>query len=180
VSAELRRLVDEADIRRVHLRYCRAVDRMDWDLLRSCYHPGAVDDHGSFRGGVEEFVDWLAGLLPLLVSTSHFVGNQLVEVDGDRAWMESYTRAYHRIAASGTSPACDYVLNLRYVDHLERRAGRWGIVERVLVQDTERTDPVRGGGVPAEGGQVGTRDRTDPSYRWGSGREGDRAGGTAT
>ncbi|MCO1655530.1 nuclear transport factor 2 family protein [Pseudonocardia humida] len=163
---ELRHLVDEAAIKRVHVRYCRAVDRMDWDLLRSCYHPGAVDDHGSFRGGVEEFVGRLAELLPLLASTTHFIGNQLVEIDGDRAWMESYTRAYHRIPASAGAPAGDYVLNLRYVDRLERRGGEWRIVDRVVVHDSERTDPVAGGrdGV-AEGWQVGARDRTDPSYR---------------
>jgi hypothetical protein len=168
VRDELRHLVDEAAIKRVHIRYCRAVDRMDWDLLRSCYHPGAVDDHGSFKGGVEEFVAWLADLLPLLASTTHFTANQLVEIDGDRAWMESYTRAYHRIAATASAPASDYVINLRYVDRLEKRGGEWRIVDRVLVHDSERTDPVEGRDGPlAEGWQAGTRDRTDLSYRHG-------------
>ncbi|WP_214401761.1 nuclear transport factor 2 family protein [Pseudonocardia lacus] len=162
----LRRLLDEAAIKEVHLRYCRAVDRMDWDLLRSCYHPEAVDDHGSFVGGVEEFVAWLARMLPLLASTTHFTANQLVEVDGDRAWMESYTRAYHRIAATAEAPAADYVLNLRYVDQLERRDGRWRVLERVVVHDSERFDPVAGAPVePGANGRPGARDRTDPSYR---------------
>ena len=31
----LQRLLDEAAIKKVHLRYCRAVDRRDWELLRS-------------------------------------------------------------------------------------------------------------------------------------------------
>jgi hypothetical protein len=164
VTDELQHLVDEAAVKRVHLRYCRAVDRMDWDLLRSCYHPEAVDDHGSFRGGVEEFVAWLGEVLPLLASTTHFTANQLVEIDGDRAWMESYTRAYHRIAATPDSPARDYTTNMRYVDRLEKRQGEWRILDRVLVHDSERTDPVRGGGPLVPGGRVGTRDRTDPSY----------------
>jgi hypothetical protein len=166
VTDGLQHLVDEAAIKRVHIRYCRAVDRMDWDLLRSCYHPGAVDDHGSFRGGVEEFIGWLAGQLPHLVSTMHFTGNQLVEIDGDRAWMESYTRAYHRIPATAGAPAADLVLNVRYVDRLEKRDGEWRIVDRVLVHDSERFDPVQG--LAAEFGAdqaAGTRDRTDPSYR---------------
>ena len=45
-AAALQMLIDEAAIKKVHLRYCRGIDRMDWDLIRSCYHPDAIDDHG--------------------------------------------------------------------------------------------------------------------------------------
>ena len=45
MEAKLQQLLDEAEIRRVHIRYCRGIDRMDWDLVRSCYHPDAIDQH---------------------------------------------------------------------------------------------------------------------------------------
>ncbi|MEI6002085.1 hypothetical protein H3V53_34635 [Paraburkholderia bengalensis] len=32
-------------------RYCRGIDRIDWDLVRTCYHPDAFDEHGSSGGG---------------------------------------------------------------------------------------------------------------------------------
>ena len=32
MEPKLQQLLDEAEIRRVHIRYCRGVDRMDWDL----------------------------------------------------------------------------------------------------------------------------------------------------
>jgi len=35
-------LVDERDIRNVLTRYCRGIDRIDMELVRSCYHPDAV------------------------------------------------------------------------------------------------------------------------------------------
>ena len=42
----LQRLIDEDAIRKVHLRYCRAIDRRDFELLRACSHPDGIDDHG--------------------------------------------------------------------------------------------------------------------------------------
>jgi hypothetical protein len=47
---DLQVLVAEAEIGRVIARYCRAIDRMDEGLLRSCYHPGATDEHGVVPG----------------------------------------------------------------------------------------------------------------------------------
>ena len=73
----------------------------------------------------------------------HFVGNQLVEVDGDVAHAESYCVAYHRRAATGsTRPAYDLIIGLRYGDRLERRDGEWRIADRVCAFDWSRTDDV--------------------------------------
>lgn len=41
-------------------RYCRGIDRLDWDLVRSCYHDDAFDDHSIFRGSPDEFVAFFA------------------------------------------------------------------------------------------------------------------------
>ncbi|WP_221890845.1 nuclear transport factor 2 family protein [Microbispora sp. KK1-11] len=34
---------DQQEIHEVVLRYCRGVDRLDMDLVRSAYHPDAID-----------------------------------------------------------------------------------------------------------------------------------------
>jgi len=60
MDPKLQNLVDEAEIRQVHIRYCRGIDRMDWALVRSCYHPDAIDRHGAYEGGVEGFIEWAA------------------------------------------------------------------------------------------------------------------------
>ena len=164
-SAAVQRVVDAAAVRDVHLRYCRGIDRLDWDLVRSAYHPDATDNHGPYKGDVDGFIEFLSDLLPTAYeSTTHFVGQQLVDVDGDVAWHEAYCRAKHHTKQTDDAPASDWILNLRYVDRMERRAGEWRIAERVVVVDSARTDPVIGD--PALGTEwvQGTRDRTDPSY----------------
>ncbi len=49
-EAALRLMLDKQEIHEVMMRYCRAIDRMDEELLRSVYHPDAIDNHGLFNG----------------------------------------------------------------------------------------------------------------------------------
>lgn len=156
-------LLAEAEIRKVHLRYCRGVDRMDWDLVRTCYHPDATDDHGSYSGGIDGFIDWLAAGQPRFEMTSHFTGNQLVEVSGDAAWAEHYAIVTHRCTATADTPAADLVVHVRYVDRMERRDGEWRIARRVAIADADRVDPVGPSwmSVPTAPSR---RDRLDASY----------------
>lgn len=157
-------LLDQQAVRDVLIRYTRGIDRMDSELVRSCYHPDAHDDHGAFRGGREEFVAWYQEALAFFERTMHFVGNQLVEVDGDVAQAESYCVAYHRRAATADEPASDLVIGLRYCDRLERRDGEWRIANRVCAMDWSRIDPVPASWEFPPEAVRGLRDRTDPAY----------------
>ena len=122
----LDRLVAEAEIRRVVARYCRGIDRMDLDLVRSCYHHDARDEHGSFSGPVDEYIEWVAGLLSKYDATMHFIGNQLVEFDdSDTAWVETYGMSVHRTRSG--APQLNLTTGFRFVDRFERRAGEWRI-----------------------------------------------------
>ena len=159
----LQRLVDEADIKKVHLRYCRGVDRLDWDLVRSCYHSDAIDDHGEYAGGVEGFIEYCRQGTRNFSSTTHFTGNQLVEVDGDTAWAEHYARAYHRVPPGPDGQCKDFAILCRYVDRMERRDGEWRIARRVVVIDGDRVDPVDETWVP-QSAINSRRDGEDPSY----------------
>ena len=42
-------LLDREAIREAMGRYCRGIDRLDVDLIRSAYHEDAFDDHGPFK-----------------------------------------------------------------------------------------------------------------------------------
>jgi hypothetical protein len=46
---------DRAAIENVLGLYCRAIDRLDVELLRSVYHPDAIDDHGAMCMNAQEF-----------------------------------------------------------------------------------------------------------------------------
>jgi hypothetical protein len=156
-------VVAEAAIRSVQISYCRAIDRMDFDLLRTCFHPDATADYGFFSGGMDEFIAMAKTSLKNFTTTTHFTGNQLVEVNGDSAWAEHYTVATHRCPADENGPVRDFVTIIRYADRMERREGDWRIAKRVLILDSWRIDPVAElGSAPKV--QPGRRDRGDPSY----------------
>ena len=162
-AEELERLVAEAEIRRVIARYCRGVDRMDLELVRSCYHPDAHDEHGSFSGTVDEYLEWVGALLAKYDATMHFVGNQLVEFDGaDAAWVETYGISVHRGPAD--RPHLNLSTGFRFVDRFERRAGEWRIADRVAVADWSlRHGPDDWWPLPDEH-RRGRRDVDDPVF----------------
>lgn len=159
----LQLFLDKEAIKEVHIRYCRGIDRMDLELVRSCYHPDAIDDHGEFVGGPDAFIDYCRAGIPTFEHTAHFTGNQYVEVEGDTAWAEHYARCYHRIAATPERPAYDQLANARYVDRFERRDGEWKILKRTIIVDTCSSMELGEQWSPPELLR-GRRDRSDPSY----------------
>lgn len=163
--ADLDDLLAERDIRQVLARYCRGIDRHDLALVRSCYHDGAVDEHGSFTGDADEYVAWVGGLLGRYAMTMHVLANTSIELAADVALVESYGLSFHR---SGPDGADDARLNLttgfRFVDRFERRAGEWRIARRVAVTEWSRVDD-EAGRWPVPGSlRHGTRDATDPVW----------------
>lgn len=156
-------LLAEAEIRDVHIRYCRANDRRDEELMRSCFHPDAVIElHKELS--VDEFLAMGRAILGQYTVTWHNTGNQLVEVKGDAAWAEHYTISSHRIAADDKGPMRDWIAHGRYIDRMERRDGEWRIARRKMVVDYTRMDPVPPGDPAGVGTGGGARDRSDPSY----------------
>ena len=155
-------LLAESEIKDVHLRFCRANDRRDQELMRSCFHADAeIELHETLN--VEAFLALGRAVLGRYTVTWHKASNQLVEVDGDAAWAEHYTTSTHRIAADETGPERDFVAFGRYVDRMERRNGEWRIARRKMILDFIRTDPVPPS-PPGFGTGGGARDRSDPSY----------------
>jgi len=161
--SELRRLVDAEAIRDVVRRYCRGIDRMDLALVRSCYHPDAVDDHGTFVGSVDEYLAWVERLLARYDATFHLVANQLVEVDGDVARCETYGVAHHR--SSDPDPKLNLTIGFRFLDRFERRdATGWRIARRVATTEwVQQVTAAQTWPIP-EDITVGRRGPDDPLY----------------
>jgi len=157
-------LLAQSEILDVQMRYCRAADRVDFDLFRTCFHPDAQLVFSFFSGGVDEFIAMAAGSLSGFVATTHATTNHLVTVDGDRATPEFCALATHRIAANERGPERDYITAIRYLDRMERRDGEWRISRRQCILDWARTDPVPEYCEGAKTGE-GRRDREDPSYQ---------------
>ena len=123
----MQELVDRQAIIDVVLRYCRGIDRLDLELVRDCYHPDATDEHGTFTGTRDEYVDWVAGVLTRFTGTMHVVANQLVELDGDDARAARRTASRTTGAIRPTTTRRNFTTGFRYVDRFARRDGEWRI-----------------------------------------------------
>ncbi|MCH9674821.1 MAG: nuclear transport factor 2 family protein [Gammaproteobacteria bacterium] len=160
MSMTVETLLAKQEIADVIYRYARGIDRLDLDTVRDCYHPDAYDDHGEMKGTVDEFIAAVESFLPKFAVTQHFMGNMLVEVDGDVARAETYAVAYHRKELADGSGKDD-VFGIRYVDRFERRAGEWKIAHRVVATEWRRVDPVPKGKIRGGIGVWGSRDGND-------------------
>ena len=108
-------LVDLESIRDVARRYCRGVDRLDIEEMKSAYWSDATDDHGTFVGNAWEFAEHcMVGHLRWR-STAHCIFNHTItlETDGRHARGEIY--------------------NVSYL--YQKRVGEWRILERVCVHE---------------------------------------------
>lgn len=161
-EASVHRLVDRRAIHDVVLKYCRGIDRMDRELVAECFHPDAYDEHGSFEGGVEEFLEWVWPLLAKYRTTMHLAANHLCDVEGDVAVAETYGVAIHR--SDDPAPHRNLDVGFRYIDRFERRGGDWRIARRVATTEwAETSDSSRRWDTP-ENMRVGVRNRSDSVF----------------
>jgi hypothetical protein len=164
LKARLQVLADREEIRDVVLRYCRGVDRGDWEMVRGCYHDDAFDHHGGFRGTPDDFVAHVSESLPRRFErTMHFAGQSLIDLDGDVAHVETYAIGYHRWTPLDGEAPRDMSVGARLYDRLERRDGVWRVSDRKLIYDWTRIDDVAGEHVPPEA-LVGARGADDPTW----------------
>lgn len=175
------RVADRLQIQHVMAKWCRAVDRLDYDGIRAVFHPDAIDTHGAYNGGVDGLVDWIRNRHSNIPFSMHAVSNMLIEFAGpDLALVETYVRTTQRYPADarekldqlagGKAGAREGGMDLmtcsRYVDRFERRQGEWRIAARTLVADWKQFVPV-----PAElpkpppGWETGRRDQEDFVFR---------------
>jgi hypothetical protein len=156
-------VTDEQAVSRVISTVARAIDRLDFELLESCYHPDAADErHGRVRP-IAEFLEWVRPILRGMQSTMHALSTQLIDVDGDVAHAETYCTARHVAAAEDGSTRVWFAY-VRYVDRLERRDGVWRIQRRVCAYEPGTLNPNTLEPVAADV-LGGVRGREDPSYR---------------
>jgi 3-phenylpropionate/cinnamic acid dioxygenase small subunit len=153
--------LDEAAVKEVQMRYCRACDRRDFEALRACFHPDATADYGEGVWNLDQYMAHATSMSANFIATTHNTGNQLVELDGDAAWAEHYIIANHRWPLDENGDTRDLTAAVRYIDRMERRDGEWRIARRMMVLDWHRVDPIAGANVS---GVRGRRDRSDPSY----------------
>jgi SnoaL-like domain len=128
---ELQRLIDESAIRHLLAQYPRALDRQDHELLASLFHPDAIDEHGPYNGPAQGFVEFMrTGGVPGH-HLMHHNGTQLIDIEGDVAFAETYTLAFYREPdPEGGHSNREVFLRVRYLDRVEKRDDEWRIAYR--------------------------------------------------
>lgn len=117
------------------MRYSRAIDRNNADLLRSVYWADAYDYHLLYEGDLEGLVEYCMEATNAM-ATHHFLGNRLIELSGpDKAFVETYYQAYHNLPLPEGGGRQDLTLLGRYLDDFERRDGEWRIRQRICTVD---------------------------------------------
>jgi hypothetical protein len=188
LAVEVGMLLDRQAIERVLGLYCRAIDRLDLELLRSVYHPDGTDDHGSYSGNAQEFAKRIiSSLAEVVIDGMHTVTHSVIEVRGRFATAESYYLAYQlcpggreKLAAffgepyaraaegqGGLTGNHDYFCGGRYIDLFEKRAGEWKILRRRITNEWNVVRPssrITDQGYIAAYNLPGRRDRQDPVY----------------
>jgi hypothetical protein len=159
-------MLDKQDCIELVHRMARAIDRCDGELVNQLFHPDATDDHGSYKGTAKDFVPWVMEVLSGMRRTQHMIGNILINLDGDRAYGESYFIAHHAIPAENGSDNFMIAAG-RYLDRFERRNGEWRMAHRGAVYDwssiTQSTDIWDRANMADY--SFGVRGEADPSYR---------------
>lgn len=175
--ADIARLMDRLEIQEVMYRYARGVDRKDWELVRSAYHPDAHDDHGAYRGDIDGFIASLEKRHATLEQSMHLIANIIIEFTGpDSALVESYYTTFQRLAPEAGAARHNYLHGKpigddmamqgqsagRYLDHFERRDGAWRVARRAVVFEVFKGEAVpRGGGLNPDW-TLQRRDQQDP------------------
>ncbi len=188
LEKKVKLLMDHQEIEQVLKLYCRAIDRLDVELLKSIYHPDGTDDHGSFVGNAQEFAVHIMGdLRELILDGMHTVTHCAIEVKDNFATAESYYWAYQRCPGGRSKVAAffgesyaesvatrgvlegehDFFCGGRYIDLFEKRAGQWKILRRKITNEWNVVQPstrLTKEGHIAAFNLPGRRDKQDPVY----------------
>jgi hypothetical protein len=168
--------------------YCRGIDRLDLELLKSVYHPDSIDDHGIISANGHEFAEQIVALLgQVCVYSQHSVTHAVIEVKGDVAFSEAQYVGFHTIGAGAESIEAffgptyleeqrqagkldkrhEYLCGGRYLDVLHKRDGLWRIYRRKMTNEWAvcRPETAVREGIAGAVCVPGSRDRNDPVYR---------------
>ncbi|MET0363511.1 MAG: nuclear transport factor 2 family protein [Sphingobium sp.] len=133
IPADLTALLDKEAIREALARLARGEDRRDAALISASYWPDSTTDYGVFKGSFNEYLAWVVPGADAITNTQHVLGQSHIELDGERAKVETQVISYHRVdMGAGEQDTC---IGGRYLDVFEKRDGTWAIAERIMLYD---------------------------------------------
>jgi hypothetical protein len=165
MDPRLQALIDRQDIIDVLHQYSHGCDRGDEARMADIYHPESWDDHGIYKGDGRAFAKQVCGGTGRRETMSHLLGQSQIKVDGDSAGVETY---YNATIQRRNEEGVRYVdmMGGRYIDKLERRDGKWRVLDRLCTCEWSFTLRVEQEleWHPTGKFYQGTTDKSDRSY----------------
>ncbi len=110
------------------------------DLLKSCYHPDAIEEHGgNYTGDAHAYVDAAVLRIHKMGAMQHLLATSSIEFTGSTAWVETCIWTFARFSADGRD--IDTFTGGRLFDRVEQRDGAWRIAHRRISFDSNRDVP---------------------------------------
>jgi len=136
---------DKQDIAELIQNWAFWRDTGEFDNLLNAFHPEGRMVATWFAGPAKEFIAGSRAAWERGGRSSHFVGGSRISVREDKATCESRMSLMIRAKLDGEE--VDVTSWARFYDRVVRFEGRWCILERRLVYEKDRIDPVRPGAV---------------------------------
>ncbi|WEX10930.1 nuclear transport factor 2 family protein [Chelativorans sp. AA-79] len=136
------RMADREEIRDLVSRERFARDQGHWDVMAECFHPDAHIRTSWYDGNGVDYISATKKLLEMAPGSKHWVFPGFVQINGDRATVESPGLIMNRAVLEGVE--VDYQIFCRYQSRVERREGVWRLLtfEVIFERDVMRTvDP---------------------------------------
>ncbi len=111
-----------------------------WDRFRTVWHEDGRMMATWFQGTADEFVEVSRDGYGRGVRILHFLGGMSIDIASPRAIAQSKMTISQRAPVEGI--VCDVVCTGRFYDLLEKRDGRWGMVLRQPIYETDLLDSV--------------------------------------
>lgn len=132
--------VDKQDCADLIQAWGLARDQGRWAELTATFAPDGEIAISWFRGPFGDFVEHCKRSFAAGVRSKHLILPARVQVTGERAVAETNTVILVRQSIDGI--LVDLTSYARFLDRIERRDGRWMIVERTAIYEQDRLDPV--------------------------------------
>lgn len=139
-EARFAKMVDREEIRDLVCKERFARDQMHWDVMAECFHPDAHIETSWYNGNGVDYIPATQKFMARIPGSKHWIFPGFVQVNGDRATVESPGMIFNRVVLEGVE--VDYHIFCRYHCRVERRDETWRLLTFNVIFERDFMRPI--------------------------------------